>query len=63
MSKTHLVPKGTMPPCSIDMGRVAAEHRKMREPVRSIKIKKTPLWLRQFRAELGSGYTPTWGRK
>lgn len=63
MARTHLVPKGTMPKAPIDLARVAQEHRKMRQPVKSIKTVKAPLWLRQHRAECGAGYTPTFDKK
>ena len=63
MARTHIVPKGTMPTAPIDMGRVAQEHRKMRQPVRSIKVTRTPLWLREHRAECGAGYQQTWLKK
>ena len=63
MSRTHLVPKGTMPDAPIDPSRVAVEHRKMRQPVKSIATKRTPLWLKVHQAEYGLGYRPTWATK
>jgi hypothetical protein len=59
MARTHLVPKGTMPTTPIDMGRVAQEHHKIRQPVKSIRTVKTPTWLRAHRAGCGLGYHKT----
>jgi hypothetical protein len=52
-----------MPDAPIDPSRVAVEHRKMRQPVKSIATKRTPLWLKVHQAEYGLGYRPTWATK
>lgn len=57
--RVHQVPKGTMPMTNIKPGMSPTTPGGLRQPVRSIRTKKTPLWLREYHAEAGRGYHPT----
>lgn len=60
---THQVPKGTMPMTGIKPGLSPAQPGGLRQPVRTIRTKRTPLWLQEHRSEQGRGYHPTWGQR
>ena len=57
--RVHQVAKGTMPMTNIKPGLSPATRGGLRQPVRSIRTTKTPLWLREYRAEAGRNYAPT----
>lgn len=57
--RIHQVAKGTMPMTNIKPGLSPAKPGTLRQPVRSIRTKRTPQWLREYHAEAGHGYHPT----
>jgi hypothetical protein len=61
----HLVPKGTMPTTPLRPGagvRVPKEARRSSGRY-SIRTKRTPSWLKEYQADAGQGYHPTWGQR
>lgn len=57
--RVHQVAKGTMPIADTKPGMSPTTPGGLRQPVRSIRTTKTPLWLREYRADAGRGYAPT----
>lgn len=52
-----------MPTTTIKPGVSPSTPGGLRQPVRTIRAKRTPLWLQEYRAENGRGYVPTWGQR
>jgi len=57
--RVHQVPQGTMPTTAMKPGLSPATPGGLRQPVRTVRSVKTPLWLREYRAEAGRNYAPT----
>lgn len=60
---THRVPKGTMPMTGVKPGASPSTPGGLRQPVRTTRTKRTPLWLKEHHAQGGMGYHPTWGQR